>query len=163
MVPKTPSRDRIHGTHKGSADADKIPAKPMIPMSRHTCSRSDEYQHHRCYSERTSRCVAAGRGRPFGAHFLDTIFSSSQSHCASGHVRYRLLSFLQGHCASEHVRYRLLSFLQGHCASEHVRYRLLSFLQGHCASGHVLYRLLSSLQGHCASGHGHYDNIMDYL
>ncbi|KAF8127593.1 hypothetical protein EV363DRAFT_1171892 [Boletus edulis] len=39
-------------------------------MSRHTCSRSDEYQHHRCYSERTSRCVAAGRGRPFGAQSL---------------------------------------------------------------------------------------------
>ncbi|KAF8127678.1 hypothetical protein EV363DRAFT_468109 [Boletus edulis] len=73
MVPKAPSRDRIHGTHKGSADADNIPAKPMIPMSRHTCSRSDEYQHHRCYRERTSRCVAAGRGRPFGAHSLTQI------------------------------------------------------------------------------------------
>ncbi|KAF8127600.1 hypothetical protein EV363DRAFT_1222641, partial [Boletus edulis] len=39
---------------------------------RHTCSRSDEYQH-RCYSERTSRCVAAARGRPFGAHSLTQI------------------------------------------------------------------------------------------
>ncbi|KAF8127637.1 hypothetical protein EV363DRAFT_1401006 [Boletus edulis] len=29
MVPKTPSHDRIHGTHKGRPDADKIPAKPM--------------------------------------------------------------------------------------------------------------------------------------
>ncbi|KAF8439851.1 hypothetical protein L210DRAFT_2183810 [Boletus edulis BED1] len=71
MVPKAPSRDRIHGTHKGRPDdADNIPAKPMIPMFRYTCSRSDEYQHHRCYSERNSRCVAAGRGRPFGAHSL---------------------------------------------------------------------------------------------
>ncbi|KAF8451003.1 hypothetical protein L210DRAFT_2426082 [Boletus edulis BED1] len=29
MVPKTPSDDRIHGTHKGRPDADKIPAKAM--------------------------------------------------------------------------------------------------------------------------------------
>ncbi|KAF8419641.1 hypothetical protein L210DRAFT_3576394, partial [Boletus edulis BED1] len=26
---RTPSHDRIHGTHKGRPDADKIPAKPM--------------------------------------------------------------------------------------------------------------------------------------
>ncbi|KAF8439883.1 hypothetical protein L210DRAFT_3540732 [Boletus edulis BED1] len=29
MVPKAPSHDRIHGTHKGRPHADKIPAKPM--------------------------------------------------------------------------------------------------------------------------------------
>ncbi|KAF8130186.1 hypothetical protein EV363DRAFT_1335300 [Boletus edulis] len=32
-VPKTPIPARaIHGTHKGRPDADKIPAKPIIPM-----------------------------------------------------------------------------------------------------------------------------------